>query len=123
MQKLNCAVINCSNSTYKLKKWQQEICYEHNDFDSSCERQDCILCIPPFKLYCFPNILKNAELTNKCIRALKRQNKDKTEWKPSKSDRVCSIHYVGSAYEANSVLTLNLGYEVEEKKARRTLIR
>ena len=31
--------------------------------------------------------------------------------------------FVGGAYEANSVPTLNLGYEVEEKKARRTLIR
>ena len=41
----------------------------------------------------------------------------------SESERVCSIHFVGSAYEANSVPTLNLGYEVEEKKARRTLIR
>ena len=28
------------------------------------------------------------------------------------------MHFVGSAYEANSVPTLNLGYEVEEKKAR-----
>ena len=57
------------------------------------------------------------------IRALKRQNKDKTEWKPSESDRVCSIHFAGSAYERNSVPTLNLGYEVEEKKAIRTLIK
>ena len=31
--------------------------------------------------------------------------------------------FFGSAYEANSVPTLNFGYEVEEKKARRTLIR
>ena len=121
--KLNCAVINCSNSTCKLKKWKQEICYEHNDFGSRCKRKDCIHCIPLFKLYCFPIILSNAKLRTKWIRALKRQNKDKTVWKPSESDRVCSIHFVGSAYEANSVPTLNLGYEVEEKKARRTLIR
>ena len=85
--------------------------------------RDCIHYIPPFKLYCFPSISRNAELRNKWIRALKRQNKDKTEWKPSESDRDCFIHFVGSAYEANSPLTLNLGYEVEEKKARRTLIR
>ena len=67
--------------------------------------------------------MRNAELRNKWIRALKRQNKDKTEWKSSESVRVCSIYFVGSAYEANSVPSLNLGYEVEEKKARRTLIR
>ena len=36
---------------------------------------------------------------------------------------VSSIHFVGSAYEANSVPTLNLVYEVEEKKARMNLIR
>ena len=123
MPKVNCGVINYSNSTYKLKKWKREICYEHNDFDSSCKREDCIHCIPPFKLYCFSNILRNVELRNKWIRALKRQNRDKTEGKPSESDRVCSIHFVGSAYEANFVPTLNFGYEVEEKKARRTLIR
>ena len=41
MPKVNCAVINCSNSTYKLKKWKQEICYEHNHFDSSCKREHC----------------------------------------------------------------------------------
>ena len=32
MPKVNCAVINCSNSTYKLNKWKQETCYERNDF-------------------------------------------------------------------------------------------
>ena len=56
------------------------------------------------------------------IRELQRQDKDKTEWKPCESDRVSSIHFVGSAYEANSIPTLSLGYEVKEKKVRRTLI-
>ena len=42
MSKVSCAVINCLNSTYKLKKWKQEICYELNDFDSSCKQEDCI---------------------------------------------------------------------------------
>ena len=121
MSKVNCAVINCSNRTYKLKKWKQEICYEHDDFDSSCKWEDWIHCIPPFKLYCFPSILRNAELRNKWIRALKRQNKDKTERKPSESYRVCSINFAGSTYEAHSVLTLNLGYKVEEKKGRTSI--
>ena len=67
--------------------------------------------------------MRNTELRNKWIGASKRQNKNKTEWKPSESDRVFSIHFIGSAYEANSVPTLNLGYGVEEKKARKTLIR
>ena len=85
MPKGNCAVLNCSNSTYKLKKWKQEICYEHNEFGNSCKPEDCNHFIPPFKLYCFPSTLRNAELRNKRIRALKRQNKVKTEWKPSGS--------------------------------------
>ena len=67
--------------------------------------------------------MRDAELRNKWIRALKRQHNDKTERKSFECDRVCSIHFVGSAYGANSVPPLNLGYEAEEKKARRTLIR
>ena len=106
----------------KLTNWKQEICYEHNDFDSSYKQEGCIHCIPPFKLCCFPSILRNVELRNKGIRALQRQNKDKTEWKPFENDRVCSIYFLGSAYQANSVPILNLSYEIKEKKARRTLI-
>ena len=79
MLKVNCAIINCSNSTSKLKKQKKEICYEHKDFDRSCKRENSIHCIPPFKLHCFPSILRNAELINKLIKALKRQKKDKTE--------------------------------------------
>ena len=30
MPKVNCAVLNYSNSTYKRKKWRQEICYEQS---------------------------------------------------------------------------------------------
>ena len=33
------------------------------------------------------------------------------------------IHFVGSAYEVNSVPTLNFGHEVKEKKARKNLIK
>ena len=54
--------------------------------------------------------------------SFKEIKKDKTEWKSSESDRVSSIHFAGIAYEANSVPTLYLGCEVEEKKARGTLI-
>ena len=64
--------------------------------------------------------MRNAELRNKWItRALKTQNKDKTEWKPSESDRINSIHFAGSAYEANSVATLNLGYEFKRKESKK----
>ena len=119
MAKINCAVINCSDSTYKLNKWQQEICYEHN----SSKQEECIHCIPPFKLQCFPCILRNKELRNKWISALKRQNKDKVEWKSSANARFFSIHFIDSAYGVNSVPTLNLGYIAKEKRLRQTLIK
>ena len=62
--------------------------------------------------------MRNAELKTKWItRALKRQNKDKSEWKPSENDRIYSIYFAGSAYEANSVATLNLGYEFKRKES------
>ena len=94
------------------------MCYKPNDTESSCKREDCIHCIPPFKLYCFESISRNAELRNKWIIALHRQNWEGTIWKWQ-----ALLHTFGGAYEANFVPTLNLGYEVEEKKATRTLIR
>ena len=36
MTKVNSAVTNYTNRTYKLKrKWKKEICNEHTDYDSS----------------------------------------------------------------------------------------
>ena len=64
--------------------------------------------------------MTDVDLRNKWIRALKRQNKNETELRPSEYEKICSIRFVGSAYEANSFQTLNLGYKVEEKKARKT---
>ena len=69
MLKMNCGVQRiCSNGTYKLKKWKEEVFYDHKDLNSNCKREDCIHCIPPFRLYCFSNILRQAELRNKCFR-------------------------------------------------------
>ena len=59
---------------------------------------------PQVPILLFLSILRNAELKNKWIRGLNRQNKDKAEGKPSESDRVCSIHFDGSAYKANFVV-------------------
>ena len=65
----------------------------------------------------FSQHIEKCRVKNKWItRALKRQNRDKTEWKPSESDRIYSIYFAGSAYEANSVATLNLGYEFKRKE-------
>ena len=56
------------------------------------------------------------------IKALKRENKDKTTWLPRNSDKVCSTHLIdGIPTAANRVPTLHLGYEKEVSKARREL--
>ena len=92
MPRKNCAVINCSNSTQKLKNGNKKSVMSITTLAvAQAEREDCIYCIPPFKLYCFPNILRNEKLRNKWIRALKRQNKNKTQWEPSESDRALSL--------------------------------
>ena len=58
------------------------------------------------------------------IKALKRENKDKTAWLPRNSDRVCSIHFIdGIPTAANPVPTLHLDYEKEVPKSRRELFR
>ena len=56
------------------------------------------------------------------IKALKRENKEKTAWLPGYSDRVCSIHFIdGILAAANPVPTLHLVYEKEVPKSRREL--
>ena len=58
------------------------------------------------------------------IKALKRENKDKTAWLHGYSDRVCSIHFIdGIPTAANPIPTLHLGYEKEVPKSRRVLFR
>ena len=29
MPKVNCAVVGCTNSTYRLNKWKKEVCNQH----------------------------------------------------------------------------------------------
>ena len=56
------------------------------------------------------------------IKALKRENKDKTAWLPRNSDRVCSVRFIDDIpTAANPVPTLHLGYEKEVPKSRREL--
>ena len=66
----------------------------------------------------FACTMRYKELPKKRMRASKRLNKGKSAWKLYECNRVCSVHFVGCTYEANSVSTLNLAYEIEEKKER-----
>ena len=79
MPNVNCAVIGCSNGSYKLKKWKNETCDEH--FDQSPAnitlRKDCLKCEPPFHLHKFPGKVMFKELRGKWITTLKRENFNK----------------------------------------------
>ena len=83
----NCAVVGCTNSTYRLNKWRQEMCLEHHMVNDKCT------CKRPFKLF-FPSRLRNGDKRTLWIQAMKRENTDKTKWDPTDSDRVCSDHFV-----------------------------
>lgn len=107
MGPVNCAVINCTNNSRKLSKWKATNC-EH---DSSKLKKDCECCHSPFRLFCFPGSVRYGEQRRKWIQALRRENADKSKWEPSKSDRVCSDHFVDKIpTEAHPIPTLNLGY-------------
>ena len=51
MPKVNCALISCTISTYRLNKWKKEVCNEH---EQNVRRKECSLCETLFLLYKFP---------------------------------------------------------------------
>ena len=119
----NCAVNGCSNSTGRIYKWRAEPCPIHEEQT----RKECGCWLnPPYKLYCFPSELRYSDKRKKWVAALKRINQDKSEWKPCRSNRVCSEHFVdGIPTPAHPDPSLKMGYDVpsSSKKSRRKLIR
>ena len=100
----NCAVIGCSNSTQKLKKWKED----HAD---KCAEMICC-CDPPFRLYMFLSIKRNSEKRKQWVQLTKRQTVDRKPWLPRGSDRVCSNHFIdGEPTVKNPNPTLDLGYQ------------
>ena len=107
----NCAVSGCSNSTVRIYKWRAEPCPIHEEQT----RRNVVA-------GCFPSELRNSDKRKKWVAALKRINKDKSEWKPCSSDRVCSEHFVdGIPTAAHPDPSLKMGYDVPSKKSRREL--
>ena len=105
----NCAVSGCHNSTARIYKWRTESCMIHKG--QSRKECDCWMELP-YKLYCFPSVLRNGDARKRWIAALKRINKDKSAWQPCSSDRVCSERFVdGAPITANPDPTLELGYD------------
>ena len=87
--------------------------------------KDCA-CVynPPYRLFKFPNILRNGEKREKWIGQLRRENKDKTTWKPCDSDRVCSDHFVdGEPTVTYPFPELKLGYEKQIPQPRRKIFK
>ena len=119
MGKVKCAVINCTNSSYKLTKWKKSTCQIH----AGLRKEHCP-CQPPFLRFCFPSTLRNGEKRDAWRRLLRRVDQNKSPWYPSESDRVCSSHSVdGEPSVKNPNPTLNLGYERKQDKSRRKLFR
>ena len=64
------------------------------------------------------------EKIEKWIGQLRRENKDKTTWKPCDSDRVCSDHFVdGEPTVTRPFPELKLGYEKQIPQTRRKLFK
>lgn len=121
----NCAIIGCTNSTYRLKKWEESLCHEPNHIVNGILilKKHCG-CNPPYRLYMFPSIKRNGEKRKMWVDLMKRETAQKTAWSPGGSDRVCSDHFVdGIPTNKNPNPALKLGYEIKERKKRRTIVK
>ena len=49
MPKVNCAVVGCSSSTYRINKWKKEPCLEHGH--KNVVKGQCPSCEKPYSLY------------------------------------------------------------------------
>ena len=114
----NCAVINCTNNSKKLKKQLQEYCtIHHGTIKETCG------CDPPYLLYCFPSVKLNNHRRQEWIKLMRRVKADKSAWTPGGNDRVCSDHFVdGIPTVENPYPSLKLGYEVKETNDNATMI-
>ena len=115
----NCAVFNCTNSQYRIRKWKKQACKEHDGLT----HEECP-CQQPFTLHTFPSVLLNSDKRREWIRLMNRTTVKNTAWCPGKSDVVCSDHFVDKRPTLeNPNPVLNLGYEKPAKKPRRELHR
>ena len=118
MPKVGCAIVGCSNSTYRINKWKNEICDLHNVQHRDCE------CPRPFRLHMFPSELRNGERRMEWVRACRRDTSDHKNWKPGKSDRVCSEHFIDEEPTLeHPIPTEKLGYTPKSIKPRRSIIK
>ena len=79
MPKVNCEAIGCTNSTYQLKKMDFGICDKNHAGSHNIMKGKFKDCEKSFALYSFSSVLKNGEQKKLWIKALKRENRDKTD--------------------------------------------
>ena len=79
MPEVNCSVLSCSSSTYKINKWKKENCTEHNlEARGKCEMKGgCLECKPPLNLHTFPGPIKCKQLREAWIKPVRREPFDK----------------------------------------------
>ena len=110
----HCVVTGCSNGAYRLKKWKEELCNEHD-----CKRKDLNCCCPaPFKMYPFPTKKKNPEARSSWIKLINRLEPGSKNqfFIPSKDSRVCSKHFKdGEPTEQKPYPSEYLGYDSKRK--------
>ena len=117
MGKVNCAVVPCTNSSYRIDRWRKEICEVREGLlhgNCGCELL--------FKLYCFPSKLRNSEKRARWVKATKRVKPGNSRWSSCASDRVCCVQFIDGISTANNPdPSQNLGYHGPQMKPRRTL--
>lgn len=105
--KRNCCVFGCTNSDYQLLNWA-------GSHDCAKQTIDECDCKPPFELFAFPGEKTNPVGRGQWTKLVNRKDSEnvKKVWKPNKSSRVCSNHFVDlKPTEENPYPALHLGYQ------------
>ena len=111
---MNCNLVGCSNSTYRLEKWYTQLCDVHGLQFGSC------VCKPPFTLFPFPTERKDPEARKRWARLVNRKTQTGANWQPNHRSRICSLHFKdGEPTVAWPDPTVDLGYGHVPSKSRR----
>ena len=94
MPKVNCSVIGCSNSIYKINEWKKQTCTEHNlEAEGNCKKKgDCLVCKPPFYLHTFPGPIKCKQLREAWIKVVRRESFNKKGYLATSFKRLSLFH-------------------------------
>lgn len=111
-----CAVIGCSNGTYRLRKWKENNCTEHGCLHDRCP------CDSPFQLYPFPTMKGDPHTRLQWIKAFNRKDaKTGKNWIPNADDLICSNHFVdGKPTSSFPYPSINLGHRKDCYRRKRS---